>query len=393
MTGTLDLGRRATHGTILPDEPASGLVDYACLQRGSEFDTQGVQAAHLLYEKLIGLWAPTLIEAAHELGVFTELANGPAAASGLAAALGTDDRATRVLLDALYAYGLLTRGGSARQGHLYALSPSYRECLLPGGQLSLTGKFIHDQRIALPAWRRLPDAVRSGTHSQSGAEQVNQIDEDDYRSLAGGISFWAPPVVDLLSDELFAAGWDPDSPKAILDVGCGTGLYSHLLLRRFRSARALGLDAPQIAQLAAAAAGELGVDDRFSAQGGDFWKDPWRANQDLILFVNIFHLQTPSSAQQLLRSAAEALATGGIVCITDQIRVGDDEDDSPQNRFAVLFAASMLATGGGDTYRLETYDRWLRLAGLRRIQLLDAPMHRILLATAADFTCARGAGQ
>jgi hypothetical protein len=51
-----------------------------------------------------------------------------------------------------------------------------------------------------------------------------------------------------------------------------------------------------------------------------------------------------------------------------------------QNRFFRLFAASMLATGGGDAYTVHDYDQWLADAGLRRVALLDTPMHRVLLA-------------
>jgi hypothetical protein len=50
-----------------------------------------------------------------------------------------------------------------------------------------------------------------------------------------------------------------------------------------------------------------------------------------------------------------------------------------QDRFAMLFAASMLATGGGDAYTLSAYDQWLAEAGLERVAVLEAPMHRLLI--------------
>ena len=38
----------------------------------------GVNAAHRMYEHLIGIWATGVIEAAHDLGAFTALISGPA---------------------------------------------------------------------------------------------------------------------------------------------------------------------------------------------------------------------------------------------------------------------------------------------------------------------------
>jgi hypothetical protein len=40
----------------------------------------------------------------------------------------------------------------------------------------------------------------------------------------------------------------------------------------------------------------------------------------------------------------------------------------------------MLATGGGTSYSIDQYDRWLADAGLRRVALYDTPMHRLLIA-------------
>jgi SAM-dependent methyltransferase len=357
-----------------------GLVDYDRIPIADEEDPFALHAAHELYERLIGLWAPALIEAAHDLDVFAELAHGPAAASGVSAALGTDLQATRVLLDALHAYGLLDRSGTERDGHRYHLPPHIAECTTAGGRLSLVGKFLHDRHVAWPAWRRLAETVRHGAHQAGGGWSENQISTDDYRALARGISFWAPPIIELLSTELGRRGWAADERRALLDIGCGAGAYAHLLLRRFPEWSGTGLDAGPIAAIAEESAIELGLADRFTAQVGDFWADPWPARQDLILFGNIFHLQPRGRAQELARLAAGSLAPGGLVCIIDQIRLDEGERSTPQDRFALLFAASMLATGGGDTYRVEAYDRWLEQAGLQRVGLLDAPMHRILLA-------------
>ncbi|TYB71027.1 methyltransferase domain-containing protein [Nonomuraea sp. PA05] len=339
-----------------------------------------VAAAHHVYEHLIALWAPGAIEAAFDLGVFAALADGPATAEALAGRLEVDQRGMRVLLDALSAYDLIDRGSSAG-GVRYGLRAGLRECLLPDGLYSLAGKVRYDRMLAWTAWRNLAQAVRG---DGSAVPQHNQISTTEYESLVRGINFWAPPIVSILAGALRDRGW-PAGPAApaMLDVGCGTGLYSQLLLQQFPELTGVGFDVERIVSIARAQSERMDVGDRFQPLAIDFWQRDWGTGFDLVLFANIFHLQTPDSARELSIRASKALAGGGVVAIIDQIVDDRADADSVQDRFFRLFAASMLATGGGDAYPLSDYDEWLSVAGLRRAALVDTPMHRILLATHA----------
>lgn len=356
------------------------LVDTSLLPSEID-DAETIRAAHRWYEHLVALWAPGVIEAAHDTGIFYALANGPLTSAQVADKCETDPRATRILLDALYAYELIVRTSDPTGRAIYQFPVSARECLLPGGIYSLAGKIAYDRRLAWEAWRGFATAVRTGSHSYNGSEQLNQISEEDYEHLIYGINFWAPPVVEILADALETWTWTSDRPHTMLDVGCGTGLYGQLLARRFPTLSVTGLDVERITQLAAKQAIALDVGDRFRPLALDFQNDEWGTGFDLIFFGNIFHLQTPETAIQLMHKAAAALSPTGIVAITDHIVDDDNGEQSTQNRFFRLFAASMLATGGGDAYRLEQYDSWLKDVDLKRIDLLDTPMHRILLAT------------
>ncbi|WP_143532267.1 class I SAM-dependent methyltransferase [Saccharothrix sp. ALI-22-I] len=358
------------------------LVDTALLPgHGLQHDV--VTAAHRVYEHLIAIWAPGVIEAAHDLGVFVELSAGPATAERLAERLDTEPRATRVLMDALYAYDIVERTTEASAPPSYRLPAAMRECLLPGGMFSLVGKIAYDRRLAWRAWQDFAGAVRRGSRDGSGSDQLNQISVDEYESLVSGINFWAPPVVQVLRQGLRDLAWPCDRAVRMVDVGCGTGLYGQLLLREFPQWTAVGLDVARIAPLATSQAAELGVAARFEATVCDFWQDSWGQDVDLILLANIFHLQTPESAETLVRLAAEALAEDGMLCIVDHVVDDERTAKSAQDRFALLFAASMLATGGGDAYTLKDYDDWFVRYGLRRERILETPMHRILLVTRA----------
>ncbi|GED83498.1 methyltransferase [Streptomyces sp. NPDC091412] len=351
--------------TLLPDWRGAGKV---------------VHSAHRVYEHLISLWAPGVIEAAHDLGVFAELNTGPKTGDQLARACAANPRAMRVLMDGLYAYDIVDRVPAEDGPAVYRMPEEMRECLLPDGLFSLVGKIEYDRQLAWHSWRNLADSVRGDNRDEAGRLQLNQITEHNYESLVRGINFWAPPIVEALRGGFETLEWPTDRPASVLDIGCGTGLYSQLLLRAFQQWRATGLEAPSIAPIAMAQAERLGVADRFDVQVRDFWTESWGRDHDLLVFVNIFHLQTPESAQELLRKSKEALSRDGLVCIADHLVTDEKDAKSVQDRFAMLFAASMLATGGGDAFLLNDYDQWLASAGLRRVAVLDTPMHRILLA-------------
>jgi SAM-dependent methyltransferase len=328
----------------------------------------------MVYELLLGLWAPGMIEAGWELGLYEALAEGPRSSADLAGELALRPHATAVLLEGLAAYGLLsidTGWGPPR----YALRDEVAAVLLPNSLFSLTGKIAYDRNRAWHAWHSLAETVRRGPDGG----QPNQISAQEYQDLAPGINFWAPPVVRAVLAGVAAVDRVQPNGLRLLDVGCGTGIYSHLLLREQPSWTAVGLDAAPLAELAARQAERMGVADRFTFKAADFHQDHLGSDVDVALFVNIFHLQTPELASGLLANAAKCLADDGLVVIVDQI-VDPAREPSPQNTFAKLFAVSMLATGGGGCYSTTDYDEWLSKNGLRRVALVDAPMHRVLFA-------------
>jgi SAM-dependent methyltransferase len=363
------LGRGSTH------------IDPALLPDGDQA-ARVIREAHRWYEHLISLWAPGIIEAAFDLGVFTALAEGPKTAAEVANDICSDPDATRVLLNGLSAYDLLQRVTTDSDAPVYILPTETRECLLPGGLYSLAGKIRYDRALAWSAWRNLADSVRTGAREENGSERLNQICVSDYvNTLVEGINFWAPPVVDLLASALEERGWAGGELKVMLDVGCGTGLYSQLLLQRYPFLSAVGLDEKRIIPMAIAQSERLGVASRFKSIVCDFQEDEWGEDFDLIVISNVFHLQTRESAQVLASKAGKGLAEGGHLAIVDHIIDEDSEGQSMLNRYFRLFAVSLLATGGGGSYTVGDYDEWFVPAGLRRQALIDTPMHRILMAT------------
>src|SRR5689334_13767357 len=84
----------------------------------------------------LGFWGSKTLLAAVELGVFTELASGPADADELAAQLGLHERGARDFLDALVALGMLRRDGEE-----YANTPE-TDLFLDRGKPSYIGGML-----------------------------------------------------------------------------------------------------------------------------------------------------------------------------------------------------------------------------------------------------------
>ncbi|MBP2479718.1 SAM-dependent methyltransferase [Crossiella equi] len=363
---------------------ADALIDYAAFGSTGAPEEDTVVAAHELYSTLIGLWAPAIIEAAAELGVYPLLRDEPVGSDEIAAELALDPAAVRILLDGLHACGMLRRGLTGGGVPRYRLEDRFAPLLLGTGEYHLLGKMAYDRTVAWPAWRGLAETIRSGGVAPGALPEKNQNSERDFVSLVSGINFWAPHAIESVRTALRAdLGWDLARPTSVLDVGCGTGIYSQLLLRGESTWTATGFDTPKVAEIATAQAARLGVGDRFDCEAVDFLAEDWGPPRDLVLLVNVCHLLPRHLVSELIARAAKAVRPGGCVCVVDHMHLDTkDEFDEPQDRFAALFAVSMLSTGGGDTHRVSDYRHWLTDAGLRPAVLRPTPMHRLLLAVA-----------
>jgi hypothetical protein len=85
--------------------------------RASSFTTESPSPDRIL-EIGLGFWGAKTLLSAVEIGLFTELANGPLDAETLRTRLGLHQRSARDCLDALVALGML-----GRHGDRYANTP------------------------------------------------------------------------------------------------------------------------------------------------------------------------------------------------------------------------------------------------------------------------------
>jgi len=291
-----------------------------------------------------------------ELDVFTAVGQGSNAGE-IGDKLGTDRRATEMLLDAIVALGLLMK-----QNWIYTHTPLSERYLVAGARDDSRAALMHSAHL-WPRWSTLTECVRQGT-SVTYQEMVERGDEWTTAFIAAmhrNASLRAPLVVR-------AAGLD--GARRMLDVGGGSGAYAIAFARASQDLHAEVFDLPTVLPIAQSHIEEAGLTDRITTRAGDLRKDDLGSGFDLILLSAICHMLGNDSNEDLLGRCFYALSPGGRVLIQDFIL----EPDRTSPRSAALFALNMLVgTPQGSTCTSEEYRSWLGKAGFVDVEHIVLP--------------------
>lgn len=303
-----------------------------------------------------GFQASRALLTAIELDVFTSVADG-AAANEVASRLGTDQRATEMLLNALVALEMLEKNDRVFRN-------------TPAAARFLTASSPEDERLAwmhtvhtYDGWATLTERVRTGTPVDRGSipERGARWIEVFIAAMDRNAASLAPLLVNAVGAE---------GVRRMLDVGGGSAAYSIAFARASPELSAEVLDLPEVLPIAQGHIDAAGIGARVKTRTGDLFADPFGADYDLILLSAICHMLGPEENRDLLHRCHEALAPKGRVVIQDFIL----ESDKTAPLTGALFALNMLvATPYGNSYSEQEYTAWLREAGFERIRRTDLP--------------------
>lgn len=295
-----------------------------------------------------GFRAAQVLFTACRLKLFDALADTPKSGDALAAALGTDPRATRILCDALAALGLLEKHDG-----LFSNAPAATACLVCDAPASRMGILLHGAQL-YARWGGLFDVVRSG--KPVPPEAIDPALRGDERAFA-----MAMADVGRASAVQTAQVVDLSSVGRLLDLGGGPGLYAVAFVRRWPSLHVVVMDTPQTLEVARENAEAAGVRDRITLRPGNFLEDDLGSGYGAVLLSNVVHIFGDETNARLVARCAAALDPGGCVIVKDFAL--DCDRTSPA--IGALFAVNMLVnTDGGDCYTPEQVRRWFECAGL-----------------------------
>lgn len=297
-----------------------------------------------------------VILTALELDLFTVVGDG-GSAEAIAAKMGTDARATEMLLNALAAMGLL-----AKHENVFRNTPVAARYFCAISPANARPALLHTAHL-WPRWSTLTDCVRAGTAvmSQELAARGADWTEAFIAAMHRNASERAPQVVRAVD----AAGI-----QRMLDVGGGSGAYSIAFAKANPALRADILDLAAVVPIAQQHIQKAGVADRVSVHVGDLRSGPLGQGYDLVFVSAICHMLSPEENSDLVRRCHAALASGGRIVIQDFIL----EPDKTAPKLGALFALNMLVgTRAGSSYSEPEYSAWLSGAGFRDVRRVRLP--------------------
>lgn len=295
-----------------------------------------------------------MLTAAADLDVFSPLHEKPMTAQSLACELGTNPRATTILLDALVALKLL-----AKQDRDYSVPEDVAKLLTEKSGNNVLPMVRHLANC-LRRWAHLSEVTQSGKPADCGPSVRGEA--ADQADFIGGMHNISGPIAAEVIGKL-----QPSKISHLLDIGGASGTWTIAFLRAVPEAKATLFDLPAVMSMAKQRIAEAGLGERVRLVAGDFYTDKLPDGANIALLGTICHQNSREQNRALFAKVHKALKDGGIVVIRDVVM--DPSHTSPEG--GALFAVNMLvATEGGGTYTFDEYRHDLCEAGFGEVILV-----------------------
>ncbi|HVY05593.1 MAG TPA: class I SAM-dependent methyltransferase [Burkholderiales bacterium] len=306
-----------------------------------------------------------LIDLGVHLGLFQALAQNPGQ-SGAELAARLDLHVPYVEVWCRTAYGLEILDADA--GGKFRLAPHFDAILASPTHPRYLGGYVRlGTEVAADDFRRCREAFKSGKAKpfQGRGEHFNQAIAESTQGLQVVTAKKILPALADLASRLSGGG-------AILEIGCGTGIFLLQAAKAFPQARLSGVDiddesltqAREKVQKAGLA-GRISVHkEKVDEAAGAF---------DAVVMIEVLHEIAPAIRPAVVGAAARTLKPGGWMVIVDETYPGSlDEARLPQFRFPLQTGFEELIWGNVIPTR-EEQEKLLRDAGL------NGEIHRELI--------------
>ena len=301
-------------------------------------------------------WASKALLSAVEMGVFTDLADGPQTFGRLAGRLGLHERSARDFLDTLVALGFLERTGDTYRNtaetdlFLDKRKPSY-----VGGILEMANARLY------PFWGHLTEALRTGLQQNeakngSMAPTFEALYADPARlrgflAAMSGISHGANMAI--------ARKFPWAKYKTFADMGAAQGDLATQIALANPHLKGIGFDLAECGPIFEEYVAANGVSDRVRFQPGSFFTEAM-PKADVITMGHILHDWDLEEKKMLVKKAFDALPSGGALVVYDAII----DDDRSKNAFGLMMSLNMMIeTEGGFDYTGADCIGWMKEAG------------------------------
>jgi ubiquinone/menaquinone biosynthesis C-methylase UbiE len=292
-----------------------------------------------------------------ELGIFSCIGTEKLRSTDIARELRINERAARVLLNALAGMELLRKSGD-----LYSNIREVYAYLDPGSPDYKGGSFFHDTAL-WDAWSQLTEIARSGECVREGLPNMR------WQSLAGAMQDQARVRAATVANAV-----ECTDGMRMLDLGGGPGSYAIAFADRYtglivdlleRDSDALKTAREQIFR--------HGLQERINIIRGNFFEDDLGEGYDIILLSSILCILGKEQNISLLGKVRDSLAEGGRIVVLD---LEIDESGTRPVEAAIFSVHMMVTTHHGRLYSHNEVRDWLHQTGFRNV--VKVPVERSL---------------
>ncbi len=298
----------------------------------------------LAWLRRVSAFAPSrIILTANNYRMFDHLEGNGKTAGALSRQIGTDGRATELLLNSLVAIGFLEKKeGKYRNA---AVSSQY----LVKGKQDYQGDILRHNNTLWDNWSGLDAVLKTGRPHRKSREQESFI--LGMHNLA------------LQKEKGVLKALDLKDVRKVLDLGGGPGTYSIAFAKKGMDVTLL--DRPDTLRISRRVIASAGTKQNIRLLRGDFMKDDLGSGYDMIFISQILHAYGPDDGLSLLRKCYASLNKGGRVVVQEFYL--DESRTGPLQ--GAVFAINMLVnTTKGRTYTPNEMSSWMKKAGLGGIK-------------------------
>lgn len=297
-----------------------------------------------------------VLQSARSLGIFHQLRSGQHTADQLCQALSLTQRPTQLLLDSLVAVGIIEKYDDD-----YALSRA--------AQLLCQ----YDEDLGESRWKKIAQAAKGENTGQGQAEAYY-----DHNAATQ----WSHTKSAIQAAEMLDIGEGQYQGLDILDLGCGSAVWSSAMGHRDPKSKITAVDHPGALQSAQNTAKSIGLSERFTTIASDpIDVELPTESFDVVLIAQRLHALGAEPAVQLLSRAVEALRPGGRLIVIDLFR-GPGKISLSESLEALKLE---LDTENGAMRTLKESEAAFRQAGMDSIQFTFLAASEINLGMMVAF--------
>lgn len=313
----------------------------------------------------LGFFASKTLLSAVELGVFTELTDGPLTKGELEKRLELHPRCSEDFLDALVTLDLLDRSEGEYQ------NVSETAMYLDETKETYLGDFFDLATMRLyPFWGDLTKTLQSGDPQNKADEDSYLFFEEMYDDRAYLRQFQtAMTAFNKRSTATLVEEFAWEKYESVCDLGAGEGELPVQIAAEYQHIDVTAFDVPDVKPISERFIEEKGFDDRITCYAGDFFEDNL-PHHDIFILGHILHDWGVSERKTIIQNAYNALPDEGALIVYGVMI----DSDRRENELALLLSLNMMIhTLRGSEYTLSECKTWMRDAGFATTEVRDLP--------------------